>query len=449
MSTAGGPKLKGIGRSSNNLPLCLDCTVGASYAGDPTTNASYDSSIGGYTTLSQTYDWNNSGTSSRTNNPAGILKPPGYAATTVAVCEKKCLTTGSQHMGMGYCDSGISGSTVYTVSLWYRQNRTGVGGPYVRQKVNNNNLGGMEWVGHDGTQAITGTSNWPANEWILLKKTVTTSSNETGLFISNYIGSAVGDTIWCFGPQIEAKSYFTPLVLDASENAAALTRSATDAWRDLSKYVNDGDLTNDTATGVSSYKDGYIINNVSRISKSNSFNYLDFDGTDDKVTINNSTSLQSAFQSSTFTVECVFKADSSQDNPYPRIHQKGNALIHLTQTSPFGIYHNMYDNSSNLTQAGAGSFVSAGQWVHVTTVWEGDASSNRNRIYKNGELFTQATGSASGNGQTSTGHLYLGGASDGSRDLNGQIAFFRVYRKVLTAAEIKSNFNQLRSRFSL
>ena len=54
------------------------------------------------------------------------------------------------------------------------------------------------------------------------------------------------------------------------------------------------------------------------------------------------------------------------------------------------------------------------------------------------------------NGQTSTEYLYLGGASDGSRDLNGQrIAFFRVYRKVLTAAEIKSNFNQLRSRFSL
>ena len=258
-------------------------------------------------------------------------------------------------------------------------------------------------------------------------------------------GSFSGFYLWG-GASVVKADYVTPYV--------SSSRSATDGFKDLTKNTNDGDLTNDTSTGTSSYRDGSIIYIGNMFAGDNatltrSFNYLDFDGTDDKVTINNSTSLQSAFQSSTFTVECVFKADSSQDNPYPRIHQKGGALIHLTQTSPFGIYHNVYDNSSNLTQAGAGSFVSADQWVHVTTVWEGDASSNRNRIYKNGELFTQATGSASGNGQTSTGHLYLGASSGDTRDLNGQIAFFRVYRKVLTAAEIKSNFNQLRGRFGL
>ena len=35
----------------------------------------------------------------------------------------------------------------------------------------------------------------------------------------------------------------------------------------------------------------------------------------------------------------------------------------------------------------------------------------------------------SGNGQTSTGHLYLGATSDGSRDLNGQIAFLEFIEK--------------------
>jgi hypothetical protein len=444
MSTAGGPKLAGIGRSGNNLPLYLDCTVGASYAGDPTTNASYDSSIGGYTTLSQTYDWNNSGTSSRTNNPAGILKPPGYAATTVAVCEKKCLTTGSQHMGMGYCDSGISGSTVYTVSLWYRQNGTGVGGPYVRQKVNNNNLGGMEWVGRDGTQAITGTSNWPANEWILLKKTVTTSSDETGLYISNYIGSAVGDTIWCFGPQIEAKSYFTPLVLDASGNAAASSRSATDAWRDLSQYVNDGDLINGADTGVSYYKDGYITNNVSRTHKSNSFNYIDFDGTDDYVSIPHSSAIMLAR-----TWSLWFNLDRVPDSStYDSIFQKDDNWNDHGGTMLSMIYGNLRFGWGTYWAADCSISLSGnittGKWYHFTGTSTGDTTSGGVKMYLDGAL--KDTGTANGV-PTDTSILKIGSGNGGPID--GRISNFTLYSIELSAAQVKANFNQQRSRFGV
>ena len=56
MSTAGGPKLKGLGRG-NALMSATNIIDALCYAGDPTTNICYDSSRSGYTTLSQNKDW--------------------------------------------------------------------------------------------------------------------------------------------------------------------------------------------------------------------------------------------------------------------------------------------------------------------------------------------------------------------------------------------------------
>ena len=182
--------------------------------------------------------------------------------------------------------------------------------------------------------------------------------------------------------------------------------------------------------------------------------FFDFDGSNDKIEVPNSdAAVKSALESTEFTVEAVFKADSSQDNPFPRIYQKGNTLMHISQTSPFAIYQNIYDNSSPsalFTQAGAGSFVVAGQWVHVVATWDGNASVDRIKIYKNAQVFTSATGSASGTANISTSSLYLGATSDTSRDLNGQIAIFRIYNRVLTQKEIRKNYeSQIKPRFGL
>tara|TARA_Y100001937_G_C7125604_1_gene334759 strand:- start:47 stop:784 length:738 start_codon:yes stop_codon:yes gene_type:complete len=182
--------------------------------------------------------------------------------------------------------------------------------------------------------------------------------------------------------------------------------------------------------------------------------FFDFDGSNDKIEVPNSdAAVKSALESTEFTVEAVFKADSSQNNPFPRIYQKGNTLLHLSQTSPFAIYQNIYDNSSPsalFTQAGAGSFVVAGQWVHVVATWDGNASVDRIKIYKNAQVFTSATGSASGTANISTSSLYLGATSDTSRDLNGQIAIFRIYNRVLTQKEIRKNYeSQIKPRFGL
>ena len=444
MATSGGPRLEGIGRSSNNLVLNLDSTLAASYPGDPVTNIYGDISSSSNLRPSRT-EYN---TSAGWRSVAGVPMCPDPTIGRIYKHTSGSLTSTWSGNSYGYTLKDLttdSGST-YILTCWV----------YVSEDSNLTHFP----CSIEQASSTANVTNYPQyyemdrkGTWQLLAKKCVADAQVR--FIPIYPqrvgvtdGSFSGFYLWG-GASVVKADYVTPYV--------SSSRSATDGFKDLTKNTNDGDLTNDTSTGTSSYRDGSIIYIGNMFAGDNatltrSFNYLDFDGTDDKVIINNSTSLQSAFQSSTFTVECVFKADSSQDNPYPRIHQKGNALIHLTQTSPFGIYHNVYDNATpsiNLTQAGAGNFVSADQWVHVTAVWEGDAPSNRNRIYKNGELFAQATGSASGTANNSTGHLYLGASSGDTRDLNGQIAFFRVYRKVLTAAEIKSNFNQLRGRFGL
>ena len=179
--------------------------------------------------------------------------------------------------------------------------------------------------------------------------------------------------------------------------------------------------------------------------------FFDFDGSDDKIEVPNSdAAVKSALESTEFTVEAVFKADSSQDNSFPRIYQKGNTLMSISQTSPFTFYQNVYDGSSNLTQASYGSFVVADQWVHAIATWDGNASVDRIKVYKNAQRITSATGSASGAAQASTNALTIGMTSDSSRDLNGQIAIFRIYNRVLTEKEIRKNYeSQIKPRFGL
>ena len=279
MSTAGGPKLAGIGRSGDSeIMLCLDALDASSYPGEPTSNACY-AAYSPQSYLGQSYDWNNSGTSTRTNDATDVPKPKGYESTSIWVCRKETTAVGSQHFAMGYIATGISPSTQYSVSMWYRQSRAGVGGPYIRGKVSNSNHGALAYKG------VTGTSNWPVNEWIRITATATTASNETGMFISNYIGSVVGDTAWAFGPQIEAKAYMTPIALTATRVAATGTRSATEAWKDLSGQDYNGSFLNDLGTGAALSKDGQVLTSFYNGSNPAFRNYLDFDGTDDKIDI--------------------------------------------------------------------------------------------------------------------------------------------------------------------
>jgi len=175
-----------------------------SFIGAPTTNIAAFPATG--------YNWINSGNGVYTDNDTSESLPniPNAHTFTSPLQVVSCTTTTASAQGLqcGYMYTNINPSTTYTMSLWYRKNRQDMGsyGPYLRQNVNNNWHASFDWLGD------TQPANWPTNEWIRIKATFTTSSNENGVYLSNYIGAQVGDKVCYAGGQLEQKGFASPLV---------------------------------------------------------------------------------------------------------------------------------------------------------------------------------------------------------------------------------------------
>jgi hypothetical protein len=434
MSAAGGPRI-----TSDNLVLCLDAHDAKSYPGEPITNLCFVNS-GDNQYLAQGYDWDNSGAGTRNRNDTSIRKPKAvndnvFNERYIRICSCVVATVGSIHFGMGYTTS-VSASTQYMVSLYYRQNKAGIGGPYIRGVTSNANHGALKWVGRDGKQDISGSSNWPVNEWIRLKAYATTASNETGLYISNYIGSVVGDKIWSFGPQIETGSKFSPLVRQ--------TRSTTDAWKDRSGNDYHGDFAGGVKTGASHRRKGQVIE-----PKSNA--YLDFDGSDDKIDIG---SLGTNGEFSQSTISIWFKKDAqvatygnlfdcnwgtSASNKGPRMEvDSAGSIIRMYMGTDGGSY----------TSVSFGS-LSNDVWHNAVLTVAPNSTSQDLKTYTNGALVSSSTSSSSYVWDGDIADLYLGIGFNSGRYFTGQIAAFQLYKKVLTPAQIKANFNAHRGRYGV
>jgi len=168
---------------------------------------------------------------------------------------------------------------------------------------------------------------------------------------------------------------------------------------------------------------------------------LIFDGTEDyaEVADQNSLNLTTAM-----SFEFVVKPDSSQSNPYPRLIDKSVYLLHLTSTSPFGIYQNI-STSGGLRQTGISSVVTAGNWNHIVCTYDGQYG----KVYVDAELVkTRDFGSVLAC-NTSSSSLKIAGDGTTSRPLNGEMPISKIYNKVLTAAEILQNYNATKGRFGL
>ena len=433
MSVAGGPRLEGIGRSGDSdLMLCLDALDASSYPREPTTNKSYAASSP-YSYLGQSYDWNNSGNSTRTDNAKDVPKPKGYESTNIWVCRKETTAVGSQHFGMGF-NTGISGSTQYTVSMWYRQNKSGIGGPYIRGYVSNANHGALAYKG------VTGTSNWPVNEWIRVTATATTASNETGLYVSNYIGSVVGDTAWAFGPQIEAKAYMTPIALNTTQTAAASARSATEAWKDLSGRNNNGTFTTSLYSGAALSRDGQVLTSFYSGANPVFSNYIDFDGTDDSVTVSKTNMSASDLNAGGgFTLSAWVKSNNIATTQNI-ISRNGPYFMRITSSK---LRMCVLTTSGWLFQNGLAT-LSSDTWYNLVITY--DKSRAKSYIYGVVDRDIAKTGDI-----TSNGNQYLGytPAVGEQASLDGQIGKVSIYKGGLTADQVKANFNAQCGRFGV
>tara|TARA_B100000497_G_scaffold116811_1_gene141514 strand:- start:1636 stop:2484 length:849 start_codon:yes stop_codon:yes gene_type:complete len=282
------------------------------------------------------------------------------------------------------------------MSVYYFQNRAGASQPYFRQNVNNNNLGNLAWNGD------TNTGNWPVNQWIRISVTVTTAANETGCYMSNYIGRAVGDQVWYCAPMVEQTSHLSPF--------ADGTRSSTQSLIDL-KETNDIDVSDITF---------------------DSNGQITFDGTDDEIDITFPT-LDSELGSievivarkDTTTNSFIFGAVGGSTNRY--------YLRHAGSTNYDACRGNPLSNASFGT-------MTQDKFYHLVMTW----NANTIYAYTNGELMNTSSYTNPGTSITS-GNIGQGSGNHVMADL----PVFKIHNKILSSAEIKQNFNAYKNRFGL
>ena len=207
------------------------------------------------------------------------------------------------------------------------------------------------------------------------------------------------------------------------------------AWTDLTANKNNVTLVN----GVT-----FDSNNAGGIA---------FDGTNDRVTINDFEDLN--LHDASFS--CGVKVDAlgaDRDLFVKGAHAFGAGIIcwydvvagggqQVGNTNCISVSTN--DNSLELFISGPNSSVSAGEILVVDVTI--DASAGKISLYKNAELLVSHTDSNyDGMGNTDANY-HLGADSSYNKDLVGNIYFFRAYNKCLSAAEITQNYNATRGRF--
>lgn len=430
----GGPKI-----TNDGLVLCLDAHDRKSFLGDITTNLCATQGNGGSNTVAAGwYTWVNSGAWSSTTYSEGVNSPvgtPPIDMTGVGVLKGTCTSTGSIHFGIGAVSS-ISASTQYTYSVWfYQEGRSGIGGPYARANVSNSNLGTLKYNG------TTGSSNWPKDKWILLEVTFTTQSSDTLVYISNYFGSQVGDTMYLAAPQLEQTSYNTPF-----RNG---TRSYSAIWYNRV----DGDAAafyNEARVRSSHHRESSVImpTDVS----------VDFDGSNDMVTFYNNAGLFRWMPAGTtynnnLSVEAWFKIDSSDTGYIISYPWNGNGEYNWYLTTSYVYF---LGNNSDGAVAVNISGINDGNWHQLV----GIATANSVKAYIDGSLSASTSHSKTSTAPQygATQHsfaimtLYPYGpwaAGNTSFSTDGQFAIARIYNKELSAAEVLNNYNATKERFGL
>lgn len=389
--------------------------VGNTYKGEPTTNLSYNNGQGGSEYLASVISWVNAGSWVFNDNETDVTKPSitGLDTSNLRILSGKNTTeSGSVHFGCGF--TYLNPSTTYTVSVWYRQSRAGVGQPYLRTNITNVGLGNLSYNGN------TDASTWPVNQWIRISASGTTAPNEDGLYISNYIGTYVNDKIWYFGHQVEEKNHMTPLV--------AGTRSATQG---LTDFINNR------------------IVGLSNSSFSSSANPT-FDGTNDYLDAYDAINYRMGVND--FTLECVMK--QSKSTGHCLLEARADGLVGYLWTCNYGtagqcsVFLNYGGNQYVHLQNGGYTATATNQYYHMVAVIKrttGVISFYVNGTKTGSDTAIQHTSSIS----PSSGDRYWIGGDLGGNPFYGDIPLLKQYTRALTQSEISQNYNNYKKRFNL
>ncbi len=398
----GGPKI-----IDDSLVLCLDAHDAKSYAGEPTQNYVINTtSTGG---------WHGDGSSQTGLGSKGAvaitdenLKYNGYDTVLwTPGTSRNCYLNGTEDFN--YSET----STEWTFSAYVKYED---GSTISSMSVY------MYYPSSDGSSA--GTVTDVGGGWCRVRRTRTGSSNYISL--AGFDGIAAMKKIYISGWQLEKKQYTTPVT------SPATSRSATDGWVDRSGNSNSGTLVNGTNTGINYYRDGQVIMPVSA-------SYLDFDGTDDYVSTSFGDNHNPATNPISYTLWVKTHTNSGNKMFLVQSDWGGN---HRAYFGTIGGVCGMGIQSSGWSSSDGGDTITTNTWNHMCIVFEGSTC----KWYRNGNLmFSKSYTSFTFRQNLSIG---AGRPYSNSYDWNGEIAQVLVNNKLLTAAEVLSNYNATKNRFT-
>jgi hypothetical protein len=211
------------------------------------------------------------------------------------------------------------------------------------------------------------------------------------------------------------------LALDAG-NAKSYPGSGT-TWTDLSGSTVVGTLIN----GVT-----YNANNGGT---------MVFDGQNDYITTN---TIASTTSNTAFSIEVIFKSSNNTNNPIMLCPQN-NGIDHFLR-----IYSNNNFGFQLTTSADVGNRAYSASGFDLNTYYHAVCVKDENNIYiyKNGSLATTAADTL-GTGNWGNTTWAIGNRGNDTFWFTGEIPVIKFYNKVLTAAEVKQNFNAMRGRYGI
>ena len=182
--------------------------------------------------------------------------------------------------------------------------------------------------------------------------------------------------------------------------------------------------------------------------------YMSFDGVNESITIADNSYPSAWTDNFSLEVWVYFPNDIDWSNAYRAciLSRGGYGGSHGLWRHPTDNVVSAWARSGNTSRERTVS-ITRDAWWHLVMTWENDTLI---AIYKNGELgqsMDPGDHTAVGSANIDTGNWILCGkeAASGAQSqfYEGRMALARQYKKALTAAEVKQNFEATRGRFGV